>query len=190
MARIPLVNADSMSPEQKRAHDEIVALNHRVGRLPGPYWLLLHSPELAEKISQVGELLRYRTSLEPRLSELAILITARHCDAQYEWYAHATTAQKAGIADGVIEAIRLGRRPELDKPDEAALYDYVSELNATHHVSDAVYDRALEHFGKAGLVELTTLSGYYNMVAFTLNAHDYDRFGIPAGTPLQLPALK
>jgi len=187
MARIPLVTLDGMTPEQKRAHDAIVARNHRIGRLPGPYWLMLHSPELAETASQVGELLRYRTSLDARLSELAILVTARHFDCQYEWYAHASLAQKAGVADATIEAIRLDRRPVLDKADEAAVYDYVHELHATHFVSDAVYDRALAQFGATGLVELTSLAGYYSMVACTLNAHRYERFGIPAGTPMPLP---
>jgi len=187
MARIPLVTIDNMTPEQQRAHDDIVALNHRIGRLPGPYWLLLHSPELAEKVSQVGELLRYRTHLDARLSELAILITARHFDCQYEWYAHAPLAQKGGVADAAIEAIRVGQRPRLDKPDEAALYDYVSELHARHQVSDATYDKALAQFGPSGLVELTSLVGYYGMVACTLNAHRYERIGIPAGTAMPLP---
>lgn len=190
MARIPLVSLDTMSPEQKKAHGEILARNHRIGRLPGPYWMLLHSPELADNCSQVGELLRYRTDLEPRLSELAILVTARVCDSQYEWYAHAPTAQKAGLGENVIEAIRHGRRPTFAKADEEALYDYVSELHRDHQVSDATYDRALGHFGAKGLVELTMLTGYYVMVAFTLAAHQYEKHGIPAGTPQPLPNLR
>lgn len=190
MARIPLVSLDTMTAEQKQAYDHILARNHRIGRLPGPYWMLLHSPELSDNCSLVGELLRYRTDLEPRLSELTILITARVCDSQYEWYAHAPIAQKAGVADDVIEAIRHGRRPEFAKPDEEALYDYVSELHRDHQVSDATYDRALGQFGAKGLVELTMLTGYYVMVAFTLAAHQYEKHGIPAGTPLPLPRLR
>lgn len=190
MARIPLVSPDTMSAEQKQAYDHILARNHRIGRLPGPYWMLLHSPELSDNCSMVGELLRYRTDLEPRLSELTILITARVCDSQYEWYAHAPIAQKAGVTDDVIEAIRHGRRPTFAKTDEEALYDYVSELHRDHAVSDATYDRALGHFGAKGLVELTMLTGYYVMVAFTLAAHQYEKHGIPAGTPLPLPKLR
>lgn len=190
MARIPLVSLDTMNPDQKKAYDQILARNHRIGRLPGPYWMLLHSPELADNCSQVGELLRYRTELDSRLSELAILITARVCDSQYEWYAHAPLAQKGGVSDAVIEAIRNGQRPKFDKADEEALYDYVSELHRDHQVSDATYDRALEHFGKKGLVELTMLTGYYVMVAFTLAAHQYEKHGMPAGTPMPLPKLR
>jgi 4-carboxymuconolactone decarboxylase len=190
MARIPLVSPDTMNAEQKQAYDRILARNHRIGRLPGPYWLLLHSPELADGCSQVGELLRYRTELEPRLSELAILITARFCDSQYEWYAHAPAARKGGLSDAVVEAIRHGRRPSFDKADEEALYDYVCELQRDHQVSDATYDRALQHFGSKGLAELTMLTGYYVMVAYTLAAHQYEKHGIPAGTPLPLPKLR
>ena len=190
MARIPLVSPDTMTDEQKTAYEHILARNHRIGRLPGPYWMLLHSPELSDNCSLVGELLRYRTDLEPRLSELAILVTARVCDSQYEWYAHAPTAQKAGLGDDIIEAIRHGRRPTFAKADEEALYDYVSELHRDHQVSDATYDRALAQFGAKGLVELTMLTGYYVMVAFTLAAHQYEKHGIPAGTPHPLPKLR
>ncbi len=190
MARIPLVSPDTMTDEQKTAYEHILARNHRIGRLPGPYWMLLHSPELSDNCSLVGELLRYRTDLEPRLSELAILVTARVCDSQYEWYAHAPTAQNAGLGDDIIEAIRHGRRPTFAKADEEALYDYVSELHRDHQVSDATYDRALAQFGAKGLVELTMLTGYYVMVAFTLAAHQYEKHGIPAGTPQPLPKLR
>lgn len=190
MARIPLVSAQTMTAEQKQAYDQILARNHRIGRLPGPYWMLLHSPELADNCSQVGELLRYRTELEPRLSELAILVTARVCDSQYEWYAHAPMARNSGVSEEVIEAIRQGQRPEFERADEAALYDYVSELHRDHRVSDATYDCALGQFGRKGLVELTMLTGYYVMVAFTLAAHEYDKHGIPAGTPLPLSPLR
>lgn len=186
MARIPLVTLDTLSAEQKAAHDAILARNHRIGRLPGPYWLLLHSPELADKVSHVGELLRYRTRLDARLSELTILITARFFDCQYEWHAHAPLAQKGGVDDAVIEAIRNNRRPAFARADEAALYDYVRALHEHHNVTDPIYDAALEHFGKQGLVELTMLAGYYGMVALTLNAHQYERHGIPAGTPMPL----
>ena len=83
-----IVSPDTMTYEQKTSYEHILARNHLIGRLPGPYWMLLHSPELSDNCSLVGELLRYRTDLEPRLSELAILVTARVCDSQYEWYAH------------------------------------------------------------------------------------------------------
>src|ERR671935_1769837 len=99
--RISLPNPDTMTPEQRRVYDAIVKGPR--GTLVGPLRAALHRPELAEKWQQLGELLRYRTSLPPQLSELAILVTARHCNCQLEWFIHAEMARKAGLADSIIE---------------------------------------------------------------------------------------
>jgi 4-carboxymuconolactone decarboxylase len=170
MPRIPLPSPEELNPEQRRVYDAVVAGPR--GRVQGPLRAAIHNPELAEKWQQFGELLRYRTSLPPRLSELAILVTARHWNCQFEWYAHEPHAVKGGLAAAVIDAIRHGRRPTFAKADELAVYDYSVELHEQHAVSDATYKRALEQFGTLGVVELTALLGYYSMVAMSLNAHE------------------
>ena len=181
MPRIPLVAADSLNAEQRAVYDAIAA-GPRAG-VRGPFVALLHQPALADKWQQLGEVLRYRTSLPPRLSELAILVTARHMDCQYEWFAHEQHALKAGLAPAAIAAIKAGQRPGLAK-DEQAIYDYAMEIHERRAVSPATYQRAAETFGTVGVVELTALLGYYTMVAMTLNAHEIP---LPAGTspPLQ-----
>ena len=110
--------------------------------MPAPYRPALHAPELADKWQQLGELLRYRTSLPTRLSELAVLVVARHHDCQYVWQAHAPVALKAGVAPDIVEAIRTGHRPAAAQPDETAVYDYASELLRSKFVSDAAYAAA------------------------------------------------
>jgi 4-carboxymuconolactone decarboxylase len=182
MARIPLLTPESMTAEQRRVHDNIVQGPR--GKLVGPLRAALHNPELAEKWQQVGALLRYGTHLPPRLSELAILITARHWDCQFEWFAHEPPAQAAGIAQSVIDAIKHHQRPALEAADEQAVYDYVTQLHQTRFVSEAVYQRALDLFGVVAVVDLTALVGYYAMVAMTLNAHELP---LPEGTAPPLP---
>ena len=170
MPRIPLPDQGSMTPEQRHVYDAIG--NLRGGHVPMPYRAALHSPELADKWQQIGELLRYRTSVPLRLSELAILVVAHYHGCQYMWKAHQPVALKAGVGGDAVAAIESGQQPQFQMADEQAVYDYSAELLKTHFVTEASHARALAVLGTTGLVELTALMGYYVMVAMTLNAHD------------------
>lgn len=181
MSRIPLISAqDELTPAQRRVVDQI--LGRRGGKIPGPYRLSLHCPELTEAWHPLGEALRLKSSFPLRLSELAILVAARCWDCDYVFNAHAPHALKGGVSQAVIDAMARGERPQFENPDEAALYDYGIELFERHEVSDANYQRALSLFGVAGVVELTALMGYYGMVAMTLLAH-----GMPLPEGVQPP---
>ena len=184
MARIPLFPTDNMSPAQQAVYDAIVSGPR--GKIQGPLRAALHNAELADKWQQLGALLRYRTTLEPRLSELAILVTARHWDSQFEWYAHGPIAEKAGVPVAVMERIALNETPEFDKEDESVVYLYSKELLEKHNPSDETYDYARALLNDLGVVELTALVGYYSMVAMTLNAHEIP---MPEGTPDPLPVI-
>lgn len=173
MPRIPLPTSGNLTPEQRRVHD-FVKGRSRDDRVGPPYQIALHCPAFLEKWQQVGEQLRYGTRLPPRLSELAILVTARHWDCQYEWLAHEPHARKGGLPGAVIESLRRGRPPVFEDPDDAAVYDYCRELHERHVVSGETYQRVLDRFGAAGAVELTALIGHYAMVAMMLNAHEYE----------------
>lgn len=182
MPRIPLFPLENMTVEQQRVYDAMVAGPR--GVVVGPMRAALHRAELADKWQQLGEILRYRTSLPPRLSELAILVTARHWSSQLEWQQHAPAALKGGLSPAVIEAIRHGRHPEFENADEQAVYDYCVELHEKQSVSEKNYRRALDAFGVLGVVDLTALIGYYSMVAMTLIAHEIP---LPAGAEPDLP---
>ena len=170
MARISLPTPETMTPEQRRVYDVVVSGPR--GELRGPLRAALHRPELADKWQQLGELLRYRTSIPPHLSELAILVTARHCNCELEWHIHEGMALKAGLARSAIEDIRAFKRPADVDVDALAIFDFADELNRRKTVSDAPYRRVLERWKEIGVVELTALVGYYTMVAMTLNAHE------------------
>lgn len=182
MPRITLPSLETMTPEQRTVYDKVVSGPR--GRVQGPLRAAIHNPELADRWQALGELLRYRTSLPPRLSEIAILITGRHCDSPFEWYAHRKEAEKIGIAPAFIEAILAKLRPEGLGEDDAIVHDYALELNLTRSVSDATHARAVQRFGERTVVELTALVGYYTMVAMTLNAHEIP---LPEGVPAAFP---
>ncbi len=184
MARIPLFPLDKMTEEQRRVYEAVVSGPR--GVVVGPLRAALHRPELADKWQQLGEILRYRTSLPPRLSELAILVTARHWSSQLEWQQHAPAALKGGLAQDIVDAIRDGKRPAFVKDDEKAVFDFSVELQNSKAVQDKTYQRVLERIGVQGVVELTALIGYYTMVAMTLIAHEIP---LPEGAAPPLPPL-
>jgi 4-carboxymuconolactone decarboxylase len=170
MPRIPILSRDQMTPEQLRIHDAVVSGPR--GMLVGPLRAAIHRPELADKWQQFGELLRYRTSLPSRLSELAILVTARHWDCQVEWHLHERDAIKAGLEASIMGAIQRGERPAEMDDDTAAAHDFAAELLRDRFVSEPTYQLVLARWDVVGTIELTAIIGYYSMVAMTLNAHE------------------
>lgn len=184
MTRLPAVEPGKLSAEQRRVYDALAA-GPRAG-VRGPYPALLHVPELADRVQHLGEYLRFNTSFPPRLSELAILITARHFTCQYEWHAHEPHAQKGGLAQGTIDSIKTGQRPADLQADETIVYEFATELLRNGKVADETYQRATAAFGVRGTVELAALIGYYIMIGMTLIAHEMP---LPAGKEPPLPKL-
>ncbi|MCA0206211.1 carboxymuconolactone decarboxylase family protein [Pararhodobacter sp.] len=180
-SRISLPDRDGMDEAQRRVFDMIV--RGRRGVLVGPLRAALHNPQLAERWSQLGETLRFDTRLDPKHSELAVLLTARRWNSQLEWAIHRRDSERAGIRAEVIEAIRTGQVPPLQDPHEIAIYDYSVELLSGGNVGDATYAAVVALWGEAGVVELTALIGYYALVAATLNVH---RIPLPDGATAEL----
>ena len=171
MPRIPLISPESdLNDQQKRVLEGL--LGRRGGRIPGPYRFTMHCPEITELMHPFGELLRLRSSFPLRLSELAIIVTARMWDCDYVFQAHAKIAVDDGLPQSVVDALMRNERPKFEKEDEEAIYDFLSELFQDHKIRDETHARATKLFGVPGVVELTLLSGYYGMVSMTLLAHD------------------
>lgn len=170
MPRISLPTIDTMSPEQLAVHHKVVSGPR--GEIKGPLRAALHNAELADRWQSLGALLRYGTSMTPRQSELAILITGRHCRSPFEWFAHRPEAAKAGLSEDTLDDLLAQRMPQGLNVAEQAIYQYALELNRFYSVSDATHAAAVRELGEKGVVELTALVGYYTMVAMTLNAHE------------------
>ena len=179
----PLTAAD-MTPEQKAMADAVLA-GPRTS-LNGPFNVMLRSPDLGDRLQKVGEYVRFKTSIPPRLNELAILVTARAWTAQYEWLAHYQYAMKAGLPPAVADDIAAGKRPTKMESDEAIVYDFTRELIDTKQVSDANFNALKDKFGERGVVDLVGLVGYYHIVSMLLNV---DRYPLPEGAKPPLPVL-
>ena len=170
MSRLPDLDPAKFSPEQKKVHDAVIAGPR--GRVVGPIKVWLKNPGLAEHAQALGAYCRFGSSLPPRLSELAICITGAFWKANYEWFAHAPLAIKAGIDPAAIEAIRTGTTPKFVKADEQAIYDFARELVTTRRVSDATFARANKELGETAVIDMVGIIGYYSLVSVTLNAYE------------------
>jgi 4-carboxymuconolactone decarboxylase len=140
----------------------------------GPFGVWMHSAEIGNAAQNLGQKVRYEGALPPRLSELAILICARHWRAAYEWQVHAPIAARAGLAQSIIADIAAGVTPSFQSADEAAVYHCALNVVVTSRMPRAVYDQGLKQLGEAALVDLVALLGYYTLVAFTLNVFEVD----------------
>lgn len=165
--RLPPLLFEQLSAVQRVAAQAII--DGPRGALYGPFVPLIRSPELMTAAQLMGEYLRYRSAIGTRLSELAILVTARHWNQQVEWAIHAPIAAQEGIAADVIDAIAHGRRPAGLVAEDAAVYDFCVELQRDRRVSDATYGTALACFGEQGVVDLMGLNGYYTFLAMVMN---------------------
>ena len=180
--RLGPLSPEDMSPAQRSVAQAII--DGPRGALYGPFVPLLRSPELMECAQRLGEYLRYNSAIGTRLSEVAILVTAREWDQQVEWAIHAPIAERSGIEPAIIAAIAARRRPEAMLVDEALVYDFCVELHRTKRVSDATYANALALFGEKGVVDLMGINGYYTLLAMVMNAAQTPA---PASTAAPLP---
>lgn len=172
MSRLPDLDYNSMSDEQKRIHDEIAAGPR--GAVVGPLKVWLHSPALADRAQKLGAYARYHSSLPPHLSELAILVTGSIWKADFEWYSHVGPARDAGIPEAVIEAIRTGVEPPFGDEPSRAVYRVATEMHENRRLSPETYRTASEALGEQGLVDLIGILGYYTLISMTLNAFEVE----------------
>jgi 4-carboxymuconolactone decarboxylase len=192
-SRFPVLRPEQLTPEQTRVLQSLIAgprgkdgtgLDSVTRFLTrGPFNAWLRSPELGELLQKVGAHIRFRSSLPPRLNELAILITARHWTSQFEWYAHRLLALKAGLGEKLIDEIARNRRPKRMRADEAAVYEFCVQLHRKKNVTDAAYRRAVALLGEQGVMDMIGASGYYTAVSMTLNVA---KVSLPAGEKIPL----
>jgi 4-carboxymuconolactone decarboxylase len=180
--RIPLPDLVSLSKEQQQVADEVAAGPR--GEVRGPVRVWLYSPELAARAQKLGEFLRWNTVLEPRISELVVLVTARHYDCDYIWFNHAPLALKHGLSAEAIDSIKNRREATFSATGEAAAYAFTTEMLGNNAVSDATLARARASFGDRGTIELAAIIGHYHSGAMALSLAEID---LPDGSKTCLP---
>ena len=182
--RLRQLSYEELDPSVRPLADDILKVSSAA--LGGPYNALLRSPDMARRCFELLDYLRFKTSVNKRLNEFAILIQARLSNAQYEWWAHEPIARRAGLSDAVMADLHACRRPAAMQEDERLVYDFCIQLSLNHRVTDALWNEVVERMGEQVAVDLTVLSGTYVMVSMLLNA---TQVGIPGGGALPLEEL-
>lgn len=180
--RVPLPDLAHLSEAQQKVASDVAAGPR--GEVRGPVRVWLHSPELANRAQKLGEFLRWGTVLQPRISELVILVTARHYNCHYIWFNHVGLALKGGLSAEAVERIKHRQEPSLADLDEAAAYDFTVELLRDNAVSDTTLARVRDLFGDRGAVELGAIIAHYHSGAIVLGLADID---LPDGSKTCLP---
>ncbi len=168
---------EELGPEGQQLWDSIVNGRGDLvvaagGGLAGPFNAFVTAPGAGRRLSSLGATLRFFTSIERRLSEIAIITTGARWRAEFEWWAHAPMAREHGVAAAVVDAIARGEDPPFEHDDERAVYTVAHQLSRTGRLDRDGYDAAHAFLGDAGMVELISLCGYYTMISFLLNALD------------------
>lgn len=194
MSRLPRLKPGHLDPSQQTVYDGVAGgrraqgspfrLVESDGSLTGPFNPMVVAPGVGAALSRVGEAIRYETDFTMRVREIAILVGAAHARSNYEWYAHERVGRNAGLTEAELEAIKTGAPLELEDPVESTVLDFARQATSSGRVDDATYDRAVEHFGHRGVVELTVLLGYYGALALLMSVNE---IGVPDGEPLPFP---
>jgi 4-carboxymuconolactone decarboxylase len=183
--RLPLPKREEMDDEGKKVYDRIAdpGRNSLVG-LQGPAGIRLASPHIANIMEDANNYLRYQTGFGTRLTEIAIMTTAREMDHQFEWAAHEKAALKAGIEPSLIDIIKY-RKPLTGVAEkEAVTIQFGRELFGQRKVSSETFAHALRLYGKKSLVDLASLMSQYTATASLLTAFDMQ---LPEGQKPLLP---
>jgi len=170
VARIPLVTRDDVPAGEKNAYDAF--MQNRGNRpMVGPYSLLLHMPEMAQRLEALRTYLRGEASLPQKLQELVMISVAREMDCAFIWYAHAAAARQAGVRDDIVDNIREQRELTNLDPDELTVVHFTRELLQNRKVSQPTFDAAMTRFGQRGMMTLTNLIACYAVLAYNMNTY-------------------
>jgi 4-carboxymuconolactone decarboxylase len=175
MSRLPYLRHEDLDADGQAVWDGVVGsrsghLVNEQGGLIGPFNAFVHAPEVGRNLSSLGRVIRFGTSIERRLSEIAIITVGARWKAEFEWWAHARMAREHGVADAIVDAIGDGTDPPFEADDERAVYAAARQLAETGRLDQGAYDTAQQLLGDAGMVELVSLCGYYTLISFLLNA--------------------
>jgi 4-carboxymuconolactone decarboxylase len=184
LSRLPVVKRDGLDEDGKRIYDMLAGGEGKTVGPTGPVAISLYSPKAAEPIQMLNQYLRFHGLLKQRDFEVAILVTAREFDQQYEWSGHEMGAHNAKVPQQVIDTIRFNKDATGLSDRDTLIINFARELVHQHKLDSDLYAKAVATFGKQGTFELATIVGDYAMAAIMLTAADQH---LPPGRAESLP---
>jgi 4-carboxymuconolactone decarboxylase len=185
--RLRQIAPSDLTRTQRKVYDAVIASRvvelESNGGLPGPFNAMLHSPEVGYSLQALGAQIRATNSLSGRSREIATLAVAAHFDSRYEWARHAIAGRALGLSESELDLICGHTDEELDDSVERAVLDITRRLLTDGDLSNEEYQEAIDHLGEDGLVTLSTLVGYYSMLAMQMRIFRVDGSTASAGLP-------
>lgn len=183
--RFPIIASEQMTARQAEVAAAIAGGPR--GGIRGPFLALIHHPDLADRVQSLGEHLRYGAAISLANIEMIVLIVARHMNCQYEWFAHARIARTTtDLPEAIIQSLQAGQKPADLNDEQDTLYTFCKEVIAHGQPTDRTYTRAVGYFGRAGVLDMIAIVGYYSMIAMVLNT---SQIPLPEGTVPPLAPL-
>ena len=175
MSRLPHLQRQQLDDTGRSLWDLVTrtrgpGIVNQEGVLSGPFNAWLYAPSVGTKLTELGALLRFQTSVDQRLIELAIITVGAHWKSEFEWFAHSRLALECGVRERTVESIQQGRVLETDRNDERIVYAVAHDLVTKGTIDDALFKSAVDLLGPQGTIELIAVCGYYCLVSFTLNS--------------------
>jgi 4-carboxymuconolactone decarboxylase len=168
----PITDRSEVAAEHQDVVDGVMAV---FGQIRGPHTILLLSPPLERIVVALSGYFRGETLVKSPQRELAAISAARERDSLYVWAAQVDNARRAGISEATIAAVRERLEPGKLSAEEAEIVTYVQQLCRRNRVDQAAFDALQHRYGTQWLVELTTMVGYFSMLAGVVNS-----FEVPA----------
>jgi 4-carboxymuconolactone decarboxylase len=178
MARLPAADRNALAPADQAVWDRIAAVRSGVR---GPYGVLMHVPQLADRVRALEDYFRFDGQLPGPDRELVILVAAREMEARYAWARHEHRAQEEGTRQEAVDAVRTAAPLDRLTRREQLLVEITRALLRSRRLTDAEYTEAVAELGERQLIELVALAGHYCLIGLTLGA-----FEVPQ--PDDLPA--
>jgi 4-carboxymuconolactone decarboxylase len=187
--RLAKLARHELSPQQSVLYDAIIEGRRGTGSQPsnlvdgeghllGPFNAMLFAPEVGDALQQLGTAIRYGSSLSDRTRELVTLVVAAQWDSGFEQYAHEPLARMQGFTDSQLLSVRTGARVDDLSAEESAAIDVTYRLLDQRDLNDDEFESAVQEMGEQALVEITTLVGYYSLLALQLRLF---RVAVPQG---------
>jgi len=173
MARIPPVTRDAVPQDERAAYDAFSAKRGSEPKI-GPYSLIAHMPEVAQRLEALRTYLRKEASVSQKLQELVMLTVAREMNCGFIWYAHAAAARQAGVRNDVVDNIREKRALTGLAADEEIACKFTRQLLQDRKVDKATFDAATDQFGQRGVMTLTNLIACYAVLAYNMNTYELE----------------
>ena len=161
MAKVPYISRDDINSSEQNIYDKISSSR---GSVHNVFSALLNNQPATEAVTNLGEYIRYKSTLNPAIREIAILVTAKQLNNSYEWSQHEPVAKSVGVSDDIIQYILEKDDPNKIDTKESIFIEAAKELVTSSQLKQKTFDALMESLGMKSTMDFIVTVGYYTML--------------------------